>query len=538
MARQEWARWSLAAALVAGWAGSSGAQTLRIGLAAETTALDPLSNEITSNYTATRHIFDTLVQTDAQQRPGPGLALRWSARGERQWVFDLRPDVRFSDGTPFTGRDVLFTFCRILNNPTAAPGAFAEPVRNMENVELEGEHRVVVTTRGPNPLLPADLSNTAILSSRVAGDRPMRFTPEDGCGVAGSFPAINDFNGGQAAIGTGPFTLEDYVPGQRLMLRRNESYWGPKPHWARVELRPVTAGGPRVAGLLAGDFDLIENPAARDLERIRRDGRFTEQVTPSTRIMYLQPDVARARSPMVNEGGRNPLQDLRVRQAISAAIDRKAIVERVMEGAAEVAYQFLPDGMSGALDPAPELRFDPALSRRLLAEAGYPDGFPLVLHASNNRYVNDAKVAQTLAQYLSRVGIRATVDTMPVSVFFTRRRENEFSLTLGGWGSSTGEASSFLRHWVATANREEGLGSRNYGGYSNPELDAVLKQALRTMDDAAREALLRQAVSLTLRDLPEIPLYFESSTWAFRKDLAFTGRVDQMTLATEVRPAP
>ncbi|WP_206668031.1 ABC transporter substrate-binding protein [Teichococcus oryzae] len=528
---------ALATALLAGGAADGRAQTLRIGLAAETTAMDPLSNEITSNYTATRHIFDTLVQTDAQQRPGPGLAVRWGARGERQWVFDLRQDVRFTDGSPFTGRDVLFTFCRILNNPTAAPGAFAEPVRNMENVELEGEHRVVVTTRSPDPLLPVNLANTAILSARAAGDRPMRFTPEDGCGVAGSFPSISDFNSGKAVIGTGPFALKEYLPGQRLVVQRNEGYWGPKPHWATVELRPVTAAGPRVAGLLAGDFDLIENPASRDLERIRRDGRFSEQITPSTRIMFLQPDTGRARSPMVNEGGPNPFRDLRVRQAISAAIDRKALVERVMEGAATVAHQFLPDGMGGALDPAPELPFDPALARRLLAEAGYPDGFSLVLHASNNRYVNDAKMAQTLAQYLSRIGIRTTVETMPVSVFFTRRRENEFSLNLSGWGSSTGEASSFLRHWVATASREEGLGTRNYGGYSNPELDAVLKEALHTMDDGKREALLRQVVSLTVRDLAAIPLYFESSTWAFRKELAFAGRVDQMTLAAEVQPA-
>ncbi|MFC3126039.1 ABC transporter substrate-binding protein [Pseudoroseomonas globiformis] len=527
----------LALAMAAFTTGGAAAQTLRIGLAAETTAMDPLSNEITSNYTPTRHIFDTLVHSDAQQRPGPGLALRWEARGEREWVFDLRPDVRFSDGSPFTGRDVLFTFCRILNNPTAAPGAFAEPIRNMEKVALDGDHRVIVTTRAPNPLLPVELANTAMLSARAVAGKPLHFAPAEGCGVAGSFPAINDFNSGRAAIGTGPFKLASYVPGQHILLERNEDHWGPKPHWARVELRPVTAAGPRVAGLLAGDFDLIENPAARDLERIRQDRRFTDVITPSTRIMFLQPDVGRAESPAVNNRGPNPLQDLRVRQAISAAIDRKALVERVMEGAATTAYQFLPDGMAGALNPAPEMAYDPARARRLLAEAGYPDGFTLTLHASNNRYVNDARMAQALAQYLNRIGIRTAVDTMPVSVFFTRRREGDFSLTLGGWGSSSGEAASFLRNWVATASREDGLGTRNYGGFSDPAFDAVLKKALGTMEDAPREELLRRAVTMATESLPEIPLYFESSTWAFRKDLNFSGRVDQMTLATEISPA-
>jgi peptide/nickel transport system substrate-binding protein len=217
------------------------------------------------------------------------------------------------------------------------------------------------------------------------------------------------------------------------------------------------------------------------------------------------------------------------------AIDRKTIVNRIMSGMATPANQFLPDGMFGALPNPPELKYDPQGAKQLLAQAGYPNGFELTISATNDRYINDGQIAQAVAQYLAHVGIKVKVDAMTRSVFFPKRAKREFSFALGGWSSDTGEASSFLQYWVTSYDHDAGLGTSNYGGYSNPKLDKIFRQALVTMDPVQRKALLQESVSMTLADLPSIPLHFESSAWAFRKGLAYEGRADQYTLAMSVK---
>jgi peptide/nickel transport system substrate-binding protein len=298
---------------------------------------------------------------------------------------------------------------------------------------------------------------------------------------------------------------------------------------------PVTNAGPRLAGLIAGDYDLIENPAARDLARIREDKRLAYTSTPSSRVIFFQLDVGRSPSPLVNEGkGANPLQDARVRKAMSMAIDRDAIVKRIMDGAAQPAYQFLPTGMHGTLPSPPVVKFDPAGARKLLAEAGYAGGFDLTLSATNDRYVNDGQIAQAVAGYLSQVGIRTKVDAMTRAIYFPRRSKKEFSFALGGWGSA--EASSFLRYWAASLDDKKTRGTSNYGGLADPQLDDLVGRALVTMDDEKRAELLRQSLARLLDLNAFIPLHFENTLWAHRADIAFAGRADQYTLAMSAKP--
>jgi peptide/nickel transport system substrate-binding protein len=225
-----------------------------------------------------------------------------------------------------------------------------------------------------------------------------------------------------------------------------------------------------------------------------------------------------------------------VRQAISKAINRQAIVDRVMEGSAIPAAQLLPDGFFGV---SPNLKldtYDPEGAKKLLAAAGYPTGFKLTLHGPNNRYINDEKILQAVAQMLTRIGIDTSVEAMPQAVFFSRAAKLEFSLMLVGWGSGTGEASSPLKSLLATYDVAKGTGVFNRGRYSNPELDALLERALATIDDAQRETLLRQATEIGIRDLGIIPLHYEVSTWALRKGLAFKANTTQSTLAFDVKP--
>jgi peptide/nickel transport system substrate-binding protein len=257
--------------------------------------------------------------------------------------------------------------------------------------------------------------------------------------------------------------------------------------------------------------------------------------------MYLHLDTARDKTPFVTDKAgkpldRNPLKDVRVRRAMSKAINRPALVERVMEGAAVATGQLMPVGFFGhTLALKPE-RYDPDGAKKLLAEAGYPNGFGLTLHAPNNRYVNDEQIAQTIAQMLARVGIQTRVDAMPASVYFSRGSKLEFSFMLVGWGADTMEASSPLKALLATFNKEKGMGTANRGRYSNPKLDAVLEQALATVNDFNRERLLREATELGVGDLGIIPLYHQHNLWAARRGIVYEARADERTFAHEFRP--
>jgi peptide/nickel transport system substrate-binding protein len=367
-------------------------------------------------------------------------------------------------------------------------------------------------------------------------ERPIAFDPATNCGGQGPWPTLAQFNDGAAAIGTGPFRMRSFGRGGASEVVRNDDYWGEKPAWQVVRLQPVTATGPRMAGLLAGDHDVVEAPATADIPRLRDNANVRLAVAPTTRLIFLQLD-QREPAPFVNGGAApNPLRDPRVRQAPSLAIDRNAIAQRIMDGLATPATQFLPEGMRGIVPGLPVLPHDPARARALLAEAGFPNGFALTLHATNNRYVNDARIAQALAQYFTRIGVRTEVDAMPSNVYFGRRARREFSVPMGGWAASAEETLLFFRTWMVTTNRERGVGTSNYSGWSDPDFDRPAMASLTTMDDATREALLREASRVALDRMPVLPIHFESAVWAFRRGLRYEGRMDQATLAQEIRP--
>jgi peptide/nickel transport system substrate-binding protein len=343
---------SLIAAAGALATGPAVAQTLKIGLASEPTSMDPHYHQATPNDTLDGHVFDALVGMDAKMGLEPGLATSWKPTSDTTWEFKLRDNVKFSNGAPFTADDVIFTMCRVMNNPQAIASSYPNTVAKIDKVEVKDPSTLVITTKAPYPLLPNDLARLYIVWSGIAQHGKIGFDLANKCGVTGAWPDMNDFNNGKNAIGTGPYTLKSFVKGTAIDLVRSDSYWGAKPHWSNVHMVAVPSAGPRLTGLLAGDFDLIENPAARDLKRLDGNAAFKYTVTPSVRVIFLQLDVARAPSPQVQApDGKNPLQDLRVRQAISMAIDRKAIAQRIMDGAATPANQFLPDGMFGTLPP-------------------------------------------------------------------------------------------------------------------------------------------------------------------------------------------
>ena len=515
--------WCLAAVILAVAVQPSFAQELRIGAAVEITSVDPLFHTFNPNNQLAWHVFDALVHQDSQQRLVPGLALSWKPISDTTWEFKLRPGVKFHDGTPLTADDVIFSIDRADKVPNS-PASFAIYSKAVKSIHVVDPLTLHIDTGTPYPLLPADLSTIAIQSRHAAAGK-----------------TTDDFNKGVAAIGTGPFKFVEWVPGDRLVLARNDDYWGPKPAWARVIFRPIPNSTARVAALLARDVDFIESVPTPDLTNLKRNAAVHLVETVSNRVIYLHLDSNRDKTPFVfdNSGkplDKNPLKDVRVRKAMSKAINRQAIVERVMEGAAIAAGQLLPDGFFGVspkLKPEP---FDPEGAKKLLAEAGYPDGFRLTLHGPNDRFVNDEKIEQAIAQMLSRVGIKTDVVAMPQSTYFSRASNLEFSVMLLGWGADTGEPSSPLKSLLATFDRSKGFGTANRGRYSNPKLDALLEEALTTVDDGKRSLLLQQATEAAIEDLGIIPLHYEVTIWGMRSDLTFQGNSDQYTLAFDIHP--
>lgn len=512
-------------ALAAAAAAPASAEDLRIGLAAEPSAMDPHFHNLSPNNGMLSHIFERLVDTDPKNKLIPGLAESWKTVSDTVWEFKLRKDVKWHDGTPFTADDVIFTFERAPNVPNS-PASFASAVKG-KTVKKIDDHTIQISTPAPHPLMPNDLSSLMIVSKKH-----------------GEGAKTEDYNSGKAAIGTGPYKFGAFVPGDRIELVRNEEYWGTKPAWEKVTLKPIKSGPARVAALLAGDVDLIEDTPTADIERLKKDSEITVSQTVSRRVIYFHMDQFRDETPFIKakDGSaiKNPLRDQKVRLALSKAINRDAIVSRVMEGVAIPAGQLLAEGFFGVSPNVKPPAYDPEGAKKLLAEAGYPDGFKMTLHGPNGRYTNDVKIIEAVAQMFTRVGVETSIETLPPAVFFSRASagaegQPEFSFILVGWGSDTGETSSPLKTLLGTFSKEKGTGAANRGRYSNPELDKLIAQALATVDDAKRQDLLAKAVELAMGDVGLIPSHYQINTWASKKGLSYDARADEYTLAMSLK---
>ena len=498
------------------------AAKLSVGMAGDVTSMDPHFHNVTPNATVAEHLFDTLIAKDAQMRLVPGLALSWRAINETTWELKLRKGVKFHDGTEFTADDAVYSLGRpaLIKN---SPGPYTIYTKTMSQLEAVDKYTVRIKTTAVNPLLPNEVSTIYVVSKKAAEK-------------AGS----DDFNSGKAAIGTGPFKLSAYKKGDRIELARNDSYWGAKTEWEKVTLRIITSDPARVAALLSGDVQVIEAVPTADQKALKANPGLTMFNAITFRMMFLHLDTAREVSPFISDKAgkplaKNPLKDLRVRQAISKAISRTAIADRVMEGAAEPTSQLVHKSLFGYSPNIKLETYDPNAARKLLADAGYPDGFTLTIHATNNRYTNDEKVVQVVAQQLARIGIATKVETMPSSVFFGRANKLDFSFYLAGWGSDTGEAGSAVKALVATFDPNKGWGVANRGRYSNPKVDEKIALAFNTIDDRKREALIQQATEIAIADEGILPLYHQIGSWAVKKGLTMTPRVDERLLAIDIR---
>ncbi len=511
------------AALLALGVSLAQAQEFKIGLSADIATVDPHFANQDSVSAVCSHIYEPLVVLDPDARLAPGLALSWKAINDTTWEFKLRKGVKFHNGEEMTAEDVAFSIDRpaTLKNSTTPFTGYTKAITGKKIVD---PYTIQFTTATPYPVLPNDLNRIFIVSKKAAE----KATTED-------------FNLGKVAAGTGPFKLVKYNKGQSIQLARNDHYWGEKPAWSAVTLKMLTNDPARMSALLSGDVQAVENVQANMVSKFKfgQDTRVFGKA--SSRFVFAFVDFRDTTPHAFDKGGKkldkNPLKDVRVRQAISKLIDRNVLAEKTLDKLGLPTANVAVPGMFGYNPNLKPDTVDVAGAKKLLAEAGYPDGFAITFFSPNNRFINDEQVALTIGQMLTRGGIETKVETMPISTFIGKASKKEAGFGLLGWGVGGGEPSGALRGLLATTDKDKGLGAYNWASYSNPKFDTLLLDAMHTVDDAKREKLLQDATELAIaKDYALIPLYNQVVTWAMKKGIKYTPRTDEFTLAHQFKP--
>jgi peptide/nickel transport system substrate-binding protein len=488
------------------------AATLTVGLTADPSHLDPQAGEELSSNIMFYHIYDPLVRRQADLSFAPGLAESWEVGEDGlTWTFRLREGVTFHNGNPFTAEDVVYTIQRARDS--IRPGL----VKNVASERVVDDLTVEIVTPAPYAVLPAELAELLILDQE--------YTEPLGEGELEEAP-----------VGTGPYELADWVRGERLELAANEDYWAGPPSIETVVFRPITNPATRTAALLTGEVDLIQDLAVRDVDRVRAEDGFEVLTRPSLLNLVLAMDF-REDSPTIE--GPNPMTDRRVREAIARAIDVEALDRIVMNGLATPSDQYVPESHTGHVDGMSFREMYPhdvERAKELMAEAGYADGFTMTLDATNDRYVNDAQIAQALASMLAQIGIDLQLNIMPKSNFwgYIRVPTPDSSFIMSGWDVPSGDAGSMYSALFYSRDKKEGFGQVNRGSYSNPDLDAAVDRADSTAVIEERDAALQEATRILLEDIPMIPVHYELDIYGVRDGISLEPRVDKFLWAYEI----
>lgn len=481
---------------------------LRVGIKLSPTSMDP-QFRLAGEQNILRGCHARLIGMTPDGKPTPGIAQSWRAVGDgRAWEITLNPAAKFSDGSPITSQDIAFSIRRIPRLEGSA-GGYQIFVRAIKDIEILDAQRLLLKTAEPYPFMAEDLTEIAIVAASLGED----FKPAD-------------FNAGKARVFSGPYTLVDYRFGEFVTMRRNPHWFGPRPEFEEVQFRVIPNDSGRIAALLSGDVQAIDEVSIPDIARLRGNAAMEVSQIAGMRVMYVALDMDRDASPHIRDNNgqamtKNPLKDVRVRLALSHAINRAAIVDRVMEGAASVASDVLPPGTPGTSPRLKPVAFEPDRARRLLAEAGYPNGFQITIHATNDRYPNDEKVAQAIAQFWTRIGVKTEVQTMPNAAYFPAAARQSFTVMAAQYGADN--ISYAYRALLHTFNREAGLGTANRTRHSSPRADALVAEALKTMDEAKRNELFAQATDIAIgEEAIMLMIYYPAYVYAARKPVSAT----------------
>jgi peptide/nickel transport system substrate-binding protein len=501
------------------------AKNLRWASQGEINTLDPHANNESFNNNQNNQVYEYLAERGkVYSQIIPCLALSWENVEPNRWIVKLRRDVRFHDGTPFTADDVVFSYdrARIANSTFKLYSSQAGIPRKID------DHTVEFTTQAPNPLFHESIG-TIFIMSKAWAEKNNAAKPQDFRGKEDSYSARN-------AMGTGPYRLVAHEPGVVTRYAKNAEWWGLKDgRWDgnvdTVEYRPITNSATRMAALRSGEIDFVLDPPVQEIEQLRKDPALKVWEGTEIRVIFIALDQGRDELVFSDVKGRNPFKDKRVRQALAYATDIDAIRKQVMRGLSEPTAVMLPDpkgaGVPAALDH--RLPFDPARARKLLAEAGYPQGFSFKLNCPNDRYINDEKICLALAAMWSRVGVQTKVEASTRAQFFPYLAKLEASAYLYGWGGGSSEGIWLLKPVLHTRNTT-GAGDNNFARVSEPKLDQLIVAIESEMDLAKRHAMVTEAVKIVQDETLALPLHRQVIPWVSKANITVVHRPSNMLI--------
>ncbi|MBD8874803.1 ABC transporter substrate-binding protein [Roseibium polysiphoniae] len=517
VAREGLAASLLAATLLASVGGTTAAE-LRWSSPTDPQTMDPHAVNSAPVLGFLNNVYEGLVRRNKEMAIEGSLAKSFEPVGEDGWRFHLRKDVIFHDGSAFNAEDVLFSYQRASSEQSDTSSWFS-PVKEVVVVD---DYTVDFLTHRPDPIFPDSIANFMIMDkgwSKANGtERPAQETE--------TFATLN-------ANGTGPFMIVKREPGVETVLEPFEGWWDTAEHnLTKATFLPIANPATAVAGLLSGQVDLINPVPVQDIDRIAsQDGLKLHQGIEARVIMLGFGHSHDALKYSKETEGKNPFQDVKVRKAAQLAIDAEALVDKIMRGNAEVASQLVSPQMKGYSKAAEDrASFDPDAAKALLAEAGYPDGFSFGLMCPNDRYINDEALCKAMAAMLTKVGMKANLTAMPVRNYWKELRAGNYDMYLLGWSPGTFDAEHPIRFLVTTPNTEKKLGSWNFGGYSNAEVDELLPKIQREIDPAKRQSMLDDIAVTVKDDVVYVPLHIQPLLWGSKANIDLTQRADNFVM--------
>ncbi len=498
----------LAAMMAAGLCASVNAADITVAYDADPVSLDIQEQLSGATLQVSHMVFDPLVRYTQDLEFEPRLASKWERVDDHTFRFHLREGVKFHSGNTMTADDVVWTFNRLKSSPDFK--AIFEPFEKMVKVD---DNTVDIVSKGTYPLVLQTATYIFPMDSKFYTGQT-----EDGKDKAEIVKHGNSYASTNAS-GTGPFTITSREQGVKTEFKRFADYWDKdsKGNVDHLTLVPIKENATRVAALLSGDVDMIAPVAPNDLKRVDSADGVDLVTLPGTRIIEFQ----------LNQNANPALKDVRVRQAIVYAINNEGIAKKIMRGFATAAAQQSPTGYAGH-NPELKPRFDLDKAKALMKEAGYEDGFELSMIAPNNRYVNDAKIAQAAASMLAKIGIKVDLKTMPKAQYWPEFDKCAADMLMIGWHADTEDSANFTEFLAMTRNEETGQGQYNCGHYSNPEVDKLVMDANVETDPAKRAVLLQKVETTLYNDAAFVPLHWQNLAWGAKSNVDIKPIVNPM----------
>ena len=504
----------LAAALIAGCA-TTQAATLKWGAQNDILTLDPHSQNHATTNGIMQHTYEGLVRYTKDFGVEPCLATSWQLISPTHYRFSLRKNVKFHDGTPFTADDVVFSYHRILQ-PQGTMQIYVAGVKEVKKID---DYTVDMILGGPSPILLRNLVDFRIMSKAWAAKHKSENVQ--------NYVAKEESYASRNANGTGPYLIKLWEPDKRLLMQANTGWWGKLDgNVTEVIYTPIKADATRIAALLSGDVDIVTDLPTQDVQRLRNDAKLKVLDGHEVRTIFIGMDQFSPELKYSSVKGKNPFKDMRVRKALNIAVDREAIKRVTMRGLSIPAAIMVAPGVHGHtpdIDKVTPVDVDGA--KKLLAEAGYPNGFDFSLDCPNNRYVNDEEICQSLVGMWSRIGLKVKLLAQTMPIFIAKIQNFDHDAYMLGWGVANFDANYTLFSLLHTKTTGA-AGSFNLGRVSDPKLDALIQGINTEVDAKKRDAMIREALTITRDNYYYVPLHHQLRPWAMKKGVTTVYKAD------------